>query len=216
MKIKCVIFDFDGTLFDSMFLWENVGALYLHSLGKEAKPSLEEDIKPLSLHQSANYMKKEYQLQLSEDEILEGIHLLIEDFYLYKVQPKSGAICFLTKLKQAGISMCIATATPRYLIEAALKRCKMESFFEAIFTCDEVGHGKDEAIIFRKAMEHFHANRDNTVVFEDALHAITTAKKDGFFTVAVFDKSEEKQEEIKKLCDCYFKNFEDTDFFENI
>lgn len=62
MKIKCAIFDFDGTLFDSMFIWDSVGEIYLRSLGKEPRPSTREDVRTLSLYQSACYFQKEYDL----------------------------------------------------------------------------------------------------------------------------------------------------------
>ena len=67
MKLKCAIFDFDGTLFDSMYIWDIVGEVYLRSLGKEPKPSMREDIRALSLYQSSCYFKEEYAI----------------DFYLY-------------------------------------------------------------------------------------------------------------------------------------
>ena len=213
MKIKCAIFDFDGTLFDSMFIWDNVGEIYLHSLGKEPKASMREDVRILSLYQSACYFKEEYGIDLSVEEIMAGINQTIEHFYIHEVQPKVGVVPFLNELKQQGISMCIATASDRYQIEAALKRCGMEEIFEAIFTCTEVGHGKDEPEIFRKAMEYFDADRSNTVVFEDALHAIRTAKSDGFGVVAVFDSSEERQNEIRNLSDCYISDFEHLEEF---
>ena len=213
MKIKCAIFDFDGTLFDSMFIWDNVGEIYLRSLGKEPKASMREDIRILSLYQSACYFKEEYGIDLSVEEIMEGINQTIEHFYIHEVQPKVGVVPFLNELKQQGIFMCIATASDRYQIEAALKRCGMEEIFEAVFTCTEVGHGKDEPEIFRKAMEYFDADRSNTVVFEDALHAIRTAKSDGFEVVAVFDSSEEHQNEIRNLSDCYILDFEHLEKF---
>lgn len=213
MTIKCAIFDFDGTLFDSMFLWEHVGKLYLHSQGREPKASMQEDIRALSLYQSSCYFQREYELSVSVEEIMEEICGIIEHFYLYEVLPKPGVVDFLKKMQRKGISMCIATASERGLIEAALKRCKMETYFEKIFTCTEVGHGKDSPIIFRKAMEYFGTDRKHTVVFEDAMHAVWTARKDGFTTVAVLDKSEERQEEIRKLADYYIADFEHTENF---
>lgn len=69
MKVKCAIFDFDGTLFDSMFIWDQVGEIYLRSLGKEPQPSMREDVRALSLYQSACYLKQEYALSLSVEEI---------------------------------------------------------------------------------------------------------------------------------------------------
>lgn len=213
MKVKCAIFDFDGTLFDSMFIWDNVGEIYLRSLGKEPKPSMREDVRALILYQSACYFKQEYDLSLSVEEIMTGINQTIEHFYIHEVLPKPGVVDFLKQMQMAEISMCIATAFDRYQIEAALSRCEMGHYFEAIFTCSEVGYGKDEPIIFQKAMEHFGADRSSSVVFEDAIHAIQTAKADGFAVVAVFDNSEKRQDEIRNMADCYIVDFEHTEEF---
>ena len=213
MQLKYAIFDFDGTLFDSMTIWDNVGEIYLCSLGKKAKASLREDVRTLSLYQSACFLKEEYEINLSVEEIMTGINQTIEHFYIYEVQPKAGVISFLNEMKRQKISMCIATASDRYQIEAALKRCNMEGFFDAIFTCTEVGHGKDEPEIFRKAMNHFTADYSNTIIFEDALHAIQTAKGEGFLVAAVFDDSEKRQSEIRELADCYISDFEKPDHF---
>lgn len=213
MKIKCAIFDFDGTLFDSMFIWDTVGEIYLHSLGKEPKPSMREDVRALSLYQSACYFKQEYDLPFSVEEIMTGINQTIEHFYIHEVQPKPGVVDFLEQMKKAEIQMCIATASDRYPIEAALSRCGMEHYFETIFTCSEVGYGKDEPFIFQKAMEHFEADRSITIVFEDAIHAIQTAKADGFAVVAVFDNSEKHQTKIRDLSDCYIADFRHTEEF---
>ena len=213
MKIQCAIFDFDGTLFDSMYLWERLGERYLQSLGKEPKPSLGEDIRALSLYQSACYFRNEYDLPLSAEEIMAGINKLIEDLYIHTIQPKPGVRAFLDGMKQRGISLCIATASHRRHIEAALRRCGMEDHFEAIFTCGEVGHGKDEPAIFRTAMEHSGADRTTTVIFEDALHGVQTAKADGFRVAAVFDPSEKRQGEVCRLADWYLEDFEHTEDF---
>ena len=161
MKIKCAIFDFDGTLFDSMFIWDSIGEIYLRSLGKEPKPSMREDVRPLSLYQSACYLKREYDLSLSAEELMAGVNRLIEHFYIHEVLPKPGVVDFLGRMKKADIPMCIATASDRRQIEAALCRCGADRYFEAVFTCGEVGHGKDEPVIFREAMAHFHAELSN-------------------------------------------------------
>ena len=213
MNIKCAIFDFDGTLFDSMFIWDDIGAKYLRSLGKEPKPSMREDVRALSLYQSACYFRKEYDLSLTAEQIMTGINQIIEHFYVYEVLPKPGAVDFLERMKEAEIRMCIATASDRCHIQAALDRCGMRHYFDAVFTCSEVGYGKDEPFIFRKAMAHFNADRNTTVVFEDAIHAVQTAKEDGFSVVAVFDSSEKRQTEIRNLSDCYIADFEHTEEF---
>ena len=213
MNLKCAIFDFDGTLFDSMFLWDNVGEIFLRSLGREPKPGLREDVKTLSLYQSACYLGQEYGLSQSVGEIMNGINRTVEDFYLHTVLPKPGAVAFLEKLKACGISLCIATASDRYQIEAALRRCRMEHLVDGIFTCSEIGHGKDEPVIYRRAMAHFGADRSGTVVFEDAFHAVQTAIADGFTVAAVFDASETQQSKIRDLADCFIPDFEHTEEF---
>ena len=208
MKLKCAIFDFDGTLFDSMHIWESVAEIYLRSLDIVPKPSLRDEVREMCLHQSATYMREEYDLSLSVEQIMEGINQTVEDFYLYQVLPKAGVIPVLERLYHAKIPMCIATATDRYQIEAALKRCGMAHYFDEIFTCSEVGHGKDEPAIYRKAMACFDVDRSTTIVFEDAYHAVRTAKKDGFVVAAVFDQSEKRQEEIRELADFCIADYE--------
>lgn len=213
MKIKCAIFDFDGTLFDSMSIWDRVGELYLRSLGKEPKPSMREEVRALSLYQSACYFQKEYDLPLSAEQIMAGVNHMIEHFYIHEVLPKPGVGDFLEQMKKAKIPMCIATASERYMIEAALDRCGLGHYFEKVFTCSEIGHGKDQPVIFRKAMECFGADHSTTIIFEDAVHAIQTAKTDGFVVAAVFDNSEKRQNEIRRLSDCYLLDFENTEDF---
>ena len=120
---------------------------------------------------------------------------------------------FLDKMKQLNIPMCIATAIDRAQVIAALKRCKMEQYFDEVFTSIEVGSGKDEPMIYRKAMEYFDADYSTSLVFEDALYAVQTAKRDGFQVVAVYDASETQQEEIRKFCDFYLSDFERPEDF---
>ena len=111
--------------------------------------------------------------------------------------------------------MCIATATDRYQVEAALQRCGMRHFFSEIFTCTEVGSGKDRPDIFRKAMEYLQTDHSTTVVVEDAYHAIHTAQQDGFLVVAVYDSYESRQQELLHLADVYLSDYFDlTNFWE--
>lgn len=211
--LKAAIFDFDGTLFDSNDIWETAGERFFRSIGIAPKPGLQQEIRTMSLYQSACYIQEEYKLDLSVDEIMEGINRTVAHAYLQEVQTKVGVRPFLQQLRDAGIRMCIATATDRYQIEAALRRCDMLDFFDAIFTCTEIGHGKDEPVIFQKAMKFLGTDRSDTVIFEDALHAVQTAKADGFLTVSIFDPYIQKQEQLQKLCDCYLTEFGQSEQF---
>ena len=213
MQINCAIFDFDGTLFDSMYIWDELAITYLKTLHKVAKPSLLSDIQTMSLLESSQYLKNEYDLDLSVNEIMEGITKTMEDFYRFEIQPKAGVQDFLECLKQKHVHMCIATASDHTLVEAALKRCHLDGYFEAIFTCSEYGCNKNEPTLFREAMHFFNSTRNQTIVFEDALHAVQTAKKDHFMTVGVYDSSEPNSNQLKNISDCYLESFLETENF---
>lgn len=204
--IKGAIFDLDGTLLDSMSIWDSVGVDYLLSMGYTPKDGLKENFKNMSMIQAGEYLKSEYFIPLSAQEIVDGVNALTEDFYINRVQLKDGAKELLEYLSARGVKMCVATATDGYLVEAALERCGVKGYFSKIFTCTDVGHGKDEPVMFRKAMEFLGTDRSSTVVFEDALYAIRTAKGDGFTVAAVFDAYEKDQESVKALVDVYLQD----------
>ena len=205
--IQGVIFDLDGTLFDSMFIWDTAGESYLRSIGKEPEADLQKVLKPMSLLQSAQYIREKYDIPLSVEDIMDGVNRTVEDFYFHMVEPKPGVIDFLEELHRRNIRMCIATATDRYQVEAALQRCKMRHFFSEIFTCTEVGSGKDRPDIFRKAMEHLQTDRSNTAVVEDAYHAAHTAKQNSFKVVGVYDSHESRQQELLQIADVFLPDY---------
>ncbi len=205
--IKGAIFDLDGTLLDSLSLWDNIGYRYLETLGLSPKEDLREKFKSSSLYQAADYLYQKYDISFSVNEIMNGINALAENFYNNEVMLKPNVEEFLQFLYNSGVKMCIATATDRFLVKAALCRCQIDKYFSEIFTCTEIGHGKDEPIIYREALKHLATKKGESVIFEDALYAIKTAKKDGFLVSAVFDKHIDEQEEIKRICDFYIDDF---------
>ena len=150
MKLKGAIFDFDGTLFDSMSIWQTAGSDYIRSIGLEAEENFNEIISSMSLSQSANYIKDKYKLNLSEKEIINGINKTIENFYFYEAKPKQNVKSFLETLQKRGVKMCIATATDDYLIEEALKRNKMENFFLKFLLVPPLDTEKISLIFLRK------------------------------------------------------------------
>ena len=85
--IQGVIFDFDGTLFDSMFIWDTAGETYLRAIGKVPEEELQSKLKPMSLYQSAAYIRACYSIPMSTEEIMEGINRTVEDFYFHTVEP---------------------------------------------------------------------------------------------------------------------------------
>ena len=207
--LKGAIFDLDGTLLDSMFIWDTIGEDYLRTLGKEPHENLKEAFMTLTLEEAAEYYREHYGVTLSVKEIVDGVNAMVEGIYRTKVTPKSGVTDYLRLLKDNGVKMCIATVTDRYLVEETLERLGILHYFSGIFTCAQVGYGKDKPIIYRKALEQLGTPKEDTYVFEDALYALKTARADGFPTVGVYDRHENRQDELKNLVDYYIRDFAD-------
>ena len=160
----------------------------------------------MSLHQAARYYQTEYGVTQSIDEIMDGVNAMLERYYRFEVPLKPGVAELLERLRQDGVKLCIATATDRHLVEAALDRCGVLSCFGAIFTCNEVGHGKDEPDIFEEALRFLGTEKAETVVFDDALYAVRTAKEAGFPVAAVYDSHERSQAEVRARSDLYLED----------
>ena len=205
MRMRGAIFDVDGTLLDSMSVWDTIGEAYLRSIGYEPREDLDQVFKDMSLYQAARYYQTEYGVTLSVDGIMDGVNAMLEQYYRFEAPLKPGAAELLARLQGNGVKLCIATATDRYLVEAALERCGVLSCFGEIFTCNGVGHGKDEPHIFETALRFLRTERSETVVFDDALYAIRTAKAAGFPVAAVYDSHEKAQDQLRALADVYLE-----------
>ena len=206
--IKGAIFDFDGTLVDSMFIWDTFGEDYLRTLGKEPKENLTETFKTFTLEQAAEYYRENYGVTLSVGEIVDGVNDMVAELYRTKVALKKGVLEFLRDLRSKGVKMCVATVTDRPIVEDVLVSLGIRDFFVEILTCAELGCNKETPHIYRAALEVLGTRKEETVVFEDALHALMTAKNDGFPVAAVYDKHELRQTEMKENGDYYITNYE--------
>ena len=207
--VKGVIFDFDGTLVDSMFIWDTFGENYLRVLGKEPKENLTEAFRKLTLEQAAEYYREHYGVTLSVKEIVDGLNEMLSQIYRSRVMLKKGVREFLEKLQAQGVKMCIATVTDRRIVCEVLKKFGVLEFFSAILTCSEIGYGKETPHIYRMALKILGVQKEETIVFEDTLPALITAKNDGFKVAAVYDRYEERQAEIQKIADYYVTDFDD-------
>ena len=206
--IKGAIFDLDGTLLDSMFIWDTIGEVYLRSLDIEPRENLAEAFKTFTLEESAEYYRTHYGVTLSVAEIVDGVNRMIEDLYKSTVPLKKGVAEFLAGLSKAGVRMCVATVTDKYLVEAALTRLQVRQYFGEIFTTADIGCGKNDPTIYRTALAYLGTKKSETLVFEDVLHALMTAKNDGFPVAAVYDKHELRQTEMKENGDYYITDYE--------
>lgn len=202
----------DGTLIDSMPLWEDCGRRFLSARGIAARDDLGETLKSLSMEQTADYLRDVYGISETTAEIIEIINGMVADAYQRTIPLKRNTAAFLERLRQAGVRMCVATATDRPLVEAALGRLGILPYFERIFTCSEVGVGKDRPDIFEQACAALGTPRGETIVFEDALYAIETARRAGFRVVAIADDASAGDEaRIAALAERYIHDYEECE-----
>ena len=213
LRFTAAIFDFDGTLFDSMPLWYTCGDQFLLGVGRTPEPNLWDTFRTMSLEQAAAWVKADYGLDLTEQQIIDGINATVEHGYFHEVLPKPGVVDFVRDLRKRGVSCGIATATDAYLVEAALARCGMGDLFEVIFTCGGLHTTKHEPLIFEKAAKALGADADTAVVFEDAIHAIRTAKGAGFTVVGIANDFQDDPEEIRGTVDVFLDTFECPESF---
>lgn len=211
MNIEGAIFDFDGTLVDSMELWRTLGTRYLINKGCEPEANLWDITKTMTLFEAAKYFNNVYGLNETEGDIIRGLNELIEEDYRYDIQLKPGARDFIENLSSKGVPMIIASATEQYMVAAAVERLGLEDYFLSILSCKDIGIGKEEPDIFLEALNILETPMATTIVFEDSLHAIVSAKEAGFPVAAVFDPhAAEDEEEIRGYADWYFEGLDEV------
>ncbi len=206
-RIRAAVFDLDGTLLDSMFVWRRFATNYLLYRGITPPVHLERDIATLPLGEAVLYLKDTFGLCESAEELRAGIDLVVAEQYK-RVEPKPHARELLALLKSRGIPIALATMTDRALFTPVLERLGMLHYFSHTFTCSEVGARKDRPVIYERALAALGTAKEETAVFEDALYAVKCAKEAGFFTVAVRDtRNEERWEEASRIADLALSDF---------
>ncbi len=211
-RIKGAIFDMDGTLVDSLFfwdiLWKKIGEDFLG--GKPFRPTDEEDknMRTLTLYDSMYYLNSIYHITPDDNTLADYAINMLGKFYITDVKMKDGAEEFLQHCKEKGLKMCIASASTKEHIRSVLTNLRIDGFFSEIFSCEEFGKGKEAPDIYLAAMEHLGIKKEETCVFEDSLTAIKTAKEIGMKTVAIYDRYNYGQDEMKTLADCYINEGE--------
>ena len=211
--IKFAIFDLDGTLLDSSKMWETLGERYLTMLGKTPEEGLTEMLDEMTLVTSAQYLRESYDISYSADEIMRHLNRMIESYYNEDVRLKDGAHKLLAALRAQCVHMSVATASDERLGLNALTRLGVGDFFAGAVSCTKYG-SKTSPDVFLAAADLIYAIPEETVVFENSLTAVQTARKAGFVTAAVADISESNQEALKQAADFYAESM--SEFADNI
>ena len=204
MNIKGAIFDMDGTLTDSMHVWSTIGSEFIKSCGKEPRDDVDRRFTSMSVYDAVDFMQREYGISGSRDEVTDAINKTVERRYLAEVPLKDGVEEFLSELHGMGVKMCVATATDKYLADAALTRLGIRKYFGEIFTSRSIGAGKEKPDIFYAARDFLGTEISETAVFEDSYVAIDTAKAAGFPVCGLYDLSfAYKWDYIKEVSDIH-------------
>ncbi len=211
MEITGAIFDFDGTLFDSMPIWKGVRFKFFDKLGLTLDDEDDKALRGMFLKESLNYVINKYNPKESYDELFDLFFKFIGELYIRHAEPKNDIIEFLEKLKSKGVRMAIATATKEEALSSVLDKFGMKDYFDAIYSIYTVGAHKTEPTVYDKALETIGTDKASTWIFEDALYAVKTAKSNGYNVVGIFDASEPNQKELKEIVDIYINNYSELE-----
>lgn len=208
--IKAVLFDLDGTLIDSMWMWEDIDREYLGRFGIELPPELQDMIQGMSFSETAAYFKERFLIPHSLEEIKGEWNKMAWDKYSNEVFLKEGVLQLLHGLRKEGIQMGIATSNSKELVELVTERLEVRKYFHSIRTSCEVAKGKPSPDIYLLVAEDLGAAPSQCLVFEDIIQGIQAGKSAGMKVCSVYDKNSEVDTMRKKeLSDYYIHSFEE-------
>lgn len=214
MKIKAAIFDMDGTLIDSLMLWDILWDVlskkYLD--GKPFKPDEKTDkaIRTMPLYEAMEYLHKSCNIGESGEVLYKIATDTFRNFYKNEVKLKKGMREILDFFYENGVKMCLATASDSDLVEVVLRHCDIRKYFPMLFSCKELGKGKEEPDVYYLALDWLGTSKEETWVFEDSFVALSTAAEAGFPTVGVYDRYGFRQDIMKEKSTVYISENEDV------
>jgi len=207
---KAVLFDLDGTLVDSMWMWKQIDIEFLGRFGYECPETLQKDIEGMSFSETAVYFKEKFQIPLSLDEIKACWTQMSIDKYRYEVPMKPGALEFLKFCKENGIRTGIATSNGREMVDAVIGVHQIEKYLDVITTACEVKAGKPEPDIYLEVAKRLSVVPSECLVFEDIPAGILAGKRAGMQVIAVEDDfSREMKDEKCTLSDGFINDYFD-------
>lgn len=210
-EIEAIIFDVDGTLADSMWVWSDIDDLFLEKYHLTVPENFHEGMEGKSYSETAEYFLACFpELTHSREELEQEWFDMAYEMYATTIKLKTGAYEFIQEMYAKGIKLGIATSNNRVLAEGLLSNNKVIDYFSAIWTSCEAGAGKPNPSVYLKAAEQLGVDPKNCLVFEDVPNGILAGKNAGMKVCAVEDSFSKSQEYKKRtLADYYIQNFDD-------
>lgn len=209
-NIGAVLFDLDGSLVDSMGIWQEIDVAYLAGFGLSLPGELQNEIEGMSFSETAHYFKNRFQLPVDEETIKEDWNRMAWDQYTHHVPLKRGAEKFIKYCRSKGIRMGIATSNSRALVENVIQVHGLSEYFDCIVTGCDVEKGKPAPDIYLEAAKRCGIRPEKCLVFEDIVAGILAGRRAGMTVCAVEDDYSRHQDaEKRKLADFYITDFYD-------
>lgn len=207
LEIKGIIFDLDGTLIDSCSIWGEVDIRFFSKRNIEMPKDYSEAIGHIGLDKAAEYTIKRFNLNEKKEDIIKEWKMGVLELYANEVVLKPHVKEFLDVLKQNNIPFCAATANDEDCYKKCLERNGIYHYFDFILEVNQFKDGKDKPTIFLEAAKKLNVDIKHCMVCEDLLMALNTAKKAGFITCAIYEKTNKEEKEKEQLATFYIKDF---------
>ncbi len=211
-QFKGAIFDLDGTLLDSMWIWDRIDQEFLAKRGiAEVPADYQETIATFGAEKTAVYTIERFGLDDSPEDLVQEWLDMAADYYANRLLLKDGAYEYLCRLSEKEIPMAVATSSDIALVQPALERTGVLPLLHTVITVKEAGRGKMFPDIYLQAAERLGCSPGECLVFEDVLEAAETAKKAGFPVVGVAEDRcpADSAELLKQRADYYIDSFWD-------
>lgn len=209
--IDAVIFDMDGTLIDSMWIWPSIDEVYLKKYNLVEPENFHEDIEGMSYTEVSQYFLEAFPtLSCTQQEIMDEWTEMARERYMNEAPLKEGAREFILEMRRQGKKIGIATSNGRILVEDTLKALEAAELFDVVRTACEVAKGKPAPDVYLLAAKDMEVDPGRCLVFEDVPMGILAGKNAGMKVCAVDDEFSRYQEEKKRsLADYYICGYDD-------
>lgn len=204
------IFDLDGTLLDSLWIWREVDEIFLNRRGIAVPPDYMATVMPLGFRETAEYTIRRFGLSDRPEDLMEEWNRLVEEAYRERIGLKPFAYEYLRSLRERGVRLGVATSMNPAFCDPVLRRNGIGDWFDGFAYSHEVGRGKGFPDIYERAAERIGVSPERCLVFEDIPVAVRGAKAGGFIVCGVYDAiNEAGQAELQSLSDLYIRSFEE-------